>query len=67
MRMRRRKKEKDTLCTLSDLTIEMKTSTKSLDIWCGDFLLNGTKVGVPCGSETFKRRLANSVTVRVSV
>ena len=33
-RMRRRKKEKenDTLCTLRGLTIEMMTSTKSLDI-----------------------------------
>ena len=43
---RRRKKEKDTLCTLRGLTIEMTTNAKSLDIWYGDYCLNGKSMGV---------------------
>ena len=42
----RRKKEKDTLCTLSGLTIKMMTNAKLLDIWYGDYCLNGESMGI---------------------
>ena len=42
----RRKKENDTSCTLRGLTIEMTANAKSLDIWCGDYCLNGESMGV---------------------
>ena len=41
-----KEKEKDTLCTLRGLMIEITTSAKSLDIWYGDYCLNGKSMGV---------------------
>ena len=47
------------------LTVKNVLPVVPLDLltrWCASV----TKVGIPCGSKTFKRRMANSVTVRIS-